>query len=145
MTCCPKCSRLGIFRHGSLAIFALVLAAGCLAPGKDPNLQGSAQKMPVVGDWSEQSAGLRCRMRLLSTHFRETESIPAALEVANDSGRAVDVDLSSREQPSLIWSVGPTLLLSRSDPRQTHIRVAPKQTREIAQAWLAIPPAVNPR
>jgi hypothetical protein len=135
-----------MFRQCSLAIFASFALAGCLAPRTDPKLQLAASKMPIFGEWSEPLAGLRCRIRLLSTHIHETESILAAVEIANDSNRAVRIDLSSRQQPSLIWSVGETLFLARSDPQQAQkIRLSHGQTREIGRTWLAIAPAVKAR
>src|SRR5438552_3459794 len=134
MTCCPKCPRLGIFRHGSLAIFASVLAVGCLAPGKDPNLQGSAQKVsgsiaigeerlsaPPVDVWIAPAAwgpvidGVRLCLGAEKETFAANQPVRLLLYVQNLRRTALTFGAPDWRSPSI-----------RSEDGQVTLTYAPK-------------------
>src|SRR5436190_24043766 len=59
---------VGMISRYSLTIFAIGLLAGCFATRTDPELASSGSQDGTLGDWSAPLGGLRCRLRLQSTH-----------------------------------------------------------------------------
>jgi hypothetical protein len=136
-------------------LVTLVSLSGC-SSNTLTNTQRAAQSreqraLTFAGEWSDPVHGVRCRIRLSSTQVRETERLRSALELWNDSQRAIELNntAASKFARASVWTLGNELYFSESldlqNVPENPVRLAPGERFLIGPALLRVTPAVAPR
>src|SRR5262245_25108253 len=125
-------------------ITVIALLGGCSAPVHTTKI--AAGSLAIAGAWSDESAGIRCRLRVATTHVSETGAIVTALEVLNSTDHTVDLRRRGMGfEPQALWSLGSTIYFGSQLGLVQPGKIEAGRSVLLGPVRLPVTPAVRPR